>query len=821
LLHFVFVIYKGGLPACDKKFSIIINVMETGFEKITKPQHTLLACIAFIAGAGVIFGDFWLYYAVVAAILLFLLVYLDYKNRISAGFAVICLVIFTFSAIYAQFRIPEPDMLYSLAPKKLELQGQVVSNPNDNREDRTKFLFNVYKARKKGAKWHDVKAKTIVYVYDDERTFENIRLGDHLELTASVNKPFKATNPGQFDYEKYLNRRGVFTMSYVRDDGYTITRQAKGDIWALLGRLDKVRDDMMNIHARQLKSPKLELLGGMVFGDNAVPAPEDVRTDFLNSGLFHLLAASGMNVGIIFGLWYFLAGLFKLPFASRIVIGMVLVAVYSLLTGLPPSITRATLMLELALIAKLINRKTDNILILVMVCVLMLLYNPLTFTDVGFQLSFIVTLGLLLFIPILTEKTKPVPEYLSGAILVPFVAQVFVTPIQTFHFNNFPVYSLLANMLAVPFVGIISFAGFLGSIFSLIPMAGGYLCALADKIAEPFLGLLLYLAEYTAHLPNAVKYLPKPDIPTIAIFYTMLLTLFLCMKNNFSVKKQNVSVAILVLTLLLLVFKGHLIPNRNLELLFFDVGEGDAILMKTPQNSYMMVDTGPHGRYNPAQMAIVPYFRAKGIKKLDAVLLTHPDSDHIGGTLHILQYINVEKVLHNGVNKETKTYRALNEYISRNNLNKAVVGDGDVINIDEKVKIHVIRPDNTDPRSDNEDSLILYITYGNFSALLMGDCEAESLKFLKRVVKPPVTLLKVGHHGSDNSVNDEFLSFINPEIAVISVGNKFYRTKHPHPEVIWWLEDFNTRILRTDKDYAVKISTNGDKLGVKTFRGGF
>ncbi|NLF82460.1 MAG: hypothetical protein GX568_00555 [Candidatus Gastranaerophilales bacterium] len=119
----------------------------------------------------------------------------------------------------------------------------------------------------------------------------------------------------------------------------------------------------------------------------------------------------------------------------------------------------------------------------------------------------------------------------------------------------------------------------------MIPVIGRYICALADKIAEPFLGLLLYLAEYTAHLQNAVKYPPKPDILTIIIFYTMLLTLFLCMKNNFSVKKQNISVAILVLTLLLLVFKGHLIPNRNLELLFFDVGEGDAILMKTPQNS--------------------------------------------------------------------------------------------------------------------------------------------------------------------------------------------------------------------------------------------
>ena len=122
--------------------------METGFEKITKPQHTLLACIDLIAGAGVAFGDFWLYFAIAAAILLCLLAYLSYKNRISVGFAVVCLVIFTLSAIYALFRIPEPDMLYSLAPKKLELQGQVVRS-RDGREDRTKVHFPAYKPGRK------------------------------------------------------------------------------------------------------------------------------------------------------------------------------------------------------------------------------------------------------------------------------------------------------------------------------------------------------------------------------------------------------------------------------------------------------------------------------------------------------------------------------------------------------------------------------------------------------------------------------------------------------------------------------------------------
>ncbi len=785
-------------------------------EKLTKPQKTLLMCSAFITGTGIALAGDGTYVILTSLVLLLLLSFLLCKKYLSPLFALICIAVYVFSVFYTGYRTPEPDGLYSLAPKKLSMRGKVVNDPRDDLKSKTKFYFKVDEIYH-NQNWIPLKAKTIVYIYDKHRKFDEIKLGDRLELKGSVNPPYLATNPGEFDYGKYLNRKGIFTMTFVRYDNYSIVPDLEINLEFFLGKLNDIREKILNVHRKYLESPKIEILGGMVFGDHAVPAPDYVEKSFIKSGLLHLLAASGLNVGIIFGIWFFLASRAGLPFKLNIIVGMLLVGVYSLLTGLPPSITRAALMLEFILLGKLLDRQADNAILLVMVGALMLLFDPLMIANVSFQLSFIVTLGLLTFVPVLVEKSQPVPQFLAGAFWVPFVAQVFVAPIQAFHFKTFAPYSILANMLVVPFVGIISSSGFAGSILALIPLIGEKLCFLSDKIAEPFISLLLFISNFIAGLPDAILYIPKPNAVQITLFYSLLFIVFIVLKTNFAVKKHNIAVIILFSTLIMFTFKGSLFPDKRLEFMFFDVGEGDSALIKTPSQKYFLVDAGPPGNYSPAKTAIIPYLRKKGITKLNALVLTHPDNDHTGGTSYILENIGVDKLFHNGVKRKTYNYLKTQKTIDKIGVKSAVLLDKEKLNIDKNLQITVIRPEDTNKSIDNEDSLMLYIVYKDFSALLMADCEANSLSKLKNIVNPPVDLLKVGHHGSYNSVNEESTEYLNPGISVISVGKKGYHQKHPHPEVIRLLKQSGSKIFRTDRDFAVKISTDGYKIDYTTY----
>lgn len=278
---------------------------------------------------------------------------------------------------------------------------------------------------------------------------------------------------------------------------------------------------------------------------------------------------------------------------------------------------------------------------------------------------------------------------------------------------------------------------------------------------------------------------------------------------------MNITLLILLISLLIFTFKNNF--DKKLELVFFDVGQGDAIFIHTPDNKNILVDTGPGGRYTPAKSIIIPYLHGRGINSLDAAVLTHPDFDHIGGITAILKNINVKTVFHNGLNNNSKTCKKIKKYLIQNNIKTAGLIDGQELIFDKDVGIKAVIPPDIDKRTYNENSIILYITYGNFSALLTADCEAEALPEIKKYVKYPVSVLKVGHHGSDNSVNYDFLNYLKPDSAIISVGKRGYGYGHPDKEVLKDLNDFHVKTFRTDKEHAVTIISDGKKYIYKTF----
>ncbi len=794
-------VFRGKIQKEGYRYSIL---------DLTRTQKTFILCCLFIVGLASVFLG---YSIVIASFIAVLGLYLSSKNRISKNFFICCLLITAFAITYTNLRSPKPDMLYQSATSYLTFKGRVISKPVVS-NIKTKFEFKISEIKTEN-KWIKNSSKTLLNIYGVNKNFNRIEIGDVLQVHAKVKKPYEVRNPGQFDYGKYLKNKRIFTISYASRKKYKILEKPDAGMWWFLQSINRIREKVLEKHAKYLESPYLETLGGIVFGDNAVPPPSEVKESFIKSGLFHLLAASGLNVGLIFGIWYFIVQRLGASFAFSIISGGLLVFIYSFMTGLPPSILRAAGMLELALIGKLIDRESDNLTLLAFVAVVILLFDPLMINEVGFQMSFIVTLGLLLCVSPVISKIPKIPVVISGAIIIPLIAQCWVAPIQAFHFNTFALYSLPANILVVPFMGIISFSGFIGSILSFIPTIGDKFCLVADFIAKPFLALLLTVSDFFASLPDSLINLAKPHLFTILMFYLFLLVLFFAFKLNFKNKKNNITLGVIALMLLCQI--GFSDVNKDLSFVFFDVGEGDSILIRTPSKKHILVDTGRGHKYgySIAKMAIVPYLKDLGAKKIDLLVLTHPDSDHMGATVNLAENIKIEKIIHNGGINDSKTYRQMIKYIKKNKLNYELFKNNDYINIDKNLQIRAFQDKDLDKSHNNDNSIIMHIKYKDFSALLTADNEIETYKLLKKNIKQDIDLLKVGHHGSRNCLDKKMLNFLKPKIAVISVGKNQYG--HPHPQTTTLLKNHKIETYRTDKNKAVMIKTNGKKIDRFTF----
>lgn len=779
---------------------------------ISKVHKTFSVCIFFIAGIMALgLGCVWQF----AILPIVAICYLIYKKIFSVKFAVFCLAIFLVGVGYLAFRSPVPDDFSKFTGRKVFIMARVLSNPDVKQNYRGSLEIEVQKVyeNKKVVKTY---GKAILNVYDNSgrQRFRDLQLGDRIVFSSNVKIPREATNPGQFDYKKYLENQRIFTVLNTSYDSLKI-KPPNDFYWSFMQKINNLRSRSLRLHERVLDYPESDILGGIVFGSAAVPTPLEEKTDFINSGLYHLLAASGMNVGLIFGMWFFFASkLLKLPYRPSIAVGMFLVLVYMLMTAFPPSVMRAGLMVEFILIGKLIEREANNTILLVIVGTLLLLYEPLLIYDIGFQLSFIVTLGLLFCMPVLMEKTKTIPSYISASIIAPFVAQIWAAPVQVYHFNTFATYSLFANVLATPIFCVISTGGFIGSLFSFFPFIGERVCYIGDMITAPFLSLLINTSKYFSSLPSAVRYFGVPSTVSIFLFYLFIFVIIACIKTDFKNKKFNIIAVSVFLTLFVSIIYPYF--SRDLRIVYFDSGQSDAIFIQTPTQKNIVIDTGLPGKYNAAKLAMVPYLRDKGVNQIDAIILTHPDIDHTGGTADLIRNFEVKKIYTNGMRNTAKPYRQLERVIEKKNIKTFCILKTRNLQIDKNLTIKAIRVKPRDIDDTNENSIILYLKYKDFSGLFMGDSELDSLEGLKTAIQEPVDVLKVGHHGSYQSLSDDFLKFAKPQFAVISVGRK-NEYGHPNRETLDLLRKYHIKTCRTDRDMAVETVTDGEKIGILKF----
>ena len=782
--------------------------------------------------------------AVLAAFLIMIFgLFVILKNYLSPKLVLFWYFMFFFGFFNANLRIKNSDAIYQIAPQNAIIQGQIVSIPVNSSENKTKFFVQVAKVNYID-KSENINAKTLVTVYSKDKDISETRLkfniGDTYELKGKLRTPFKVSNPSQFDYGKYLRNFGVFTIFYADGNdckNLNNSGQAKplNLKWRFLQGLNNIRNDIIQTHAKYLKSPNLELLGGIVFGDDAIAPPEGLKASFRNSGLLHLLAASGMNVALIYGIWFFILRKLRVPFNISVLSGIFIIIFYAFMTGLGPSVIRATFMLIFILVGKLIDRDAHSISLLSFVALLMLIYNPAYINDVGFQLSFMVTFGLLVTAPVVFEKVKTLPNWLSGAIFVPLIAQIWIAPIQMYYFNSFSLYSIFANIAIMPFVTVISFGGFISAVLALIKPLANQICFLFDFVLNPVLNILVAISDYFSNLPHSLVQMPQPSVFQIFLYYIIVLLTTLL----FKIGKNKKMLLIIFFLFLILIISCVKFSDNKLETIAFDVQNADAFLIKTPKDKYFLIDSAKMGYRDgktQAKMIILEYLKDKGIKNIEGLIITHFDSDHAGGTVDLIENLNIKNVYVNSLSDKShlakKIYDCAKEKTKLTKNNEIIYSEGDLT---IKNFVANIQGD----KFENENSIITLISDKNFDELFMGDAGIIAFEKIKKYLPQNVEILKVGHHGAKNVINKAFLDRINPQVAIISTGLNNYG--HPNGVTLDILQShkvreeetrnrkqaearaaftLKTKVLRTDRQNSIKIDEEAGAYNIYSYSDG-
>lgn len=501
------------------------------------------------------------------------------------------------------------------------------------------------------------------------------------------------------------------------------------------------------------------------------------------------------------------------------------IALYTLLVGASPSVVRAAIMGGLYVLAAHLGRPRHALTLLGAAALAMTLWNPLLLWDVGFQLSFAATLGLILHAgPLQARLSNAVPGRVAAlfgeAILVTLVAQLWVAPILVHNFRQFSIVSLLANALIAPAQPAVMI---LGGSAALAGILWEPLGAALAWVAWPFLAWTIEVVNGLARLPGASLEVEPLGLIPAALYYGGLLSLSWLRQGLEAIRHALVArpsartlaigaVALLDVAIWTGVAQG---PDGYLHITFLDVGQGDAILIETPEGSAILVDGGPDpARLRTALGQELPF----GDRDLELVVLTHPQEDHLAGLLAALESYEVEMLLHAGQPCDTSVCDRFWAEAEASGAPLHEVKAGTRIETASGLSVEVLHPPGTHlmgtSADANNNSIVLRLVWGRLSVLLTGDIEEEAERVISRSGRElRSVVLKVPHHGSATSLSPPFLGRVSPQVAVISVGaDNTYG--HPAPSTLAKLEGI--AVLRTDAEGTIEIVSDGERYWVLT-----
>lgn len=638
----------------------------------------------------------------------------------------------------------------------------------------TKFKGIVYKKKinnDKTAFYIKGKEKIVINYYQE--LLEDINLGDEISVSGKIKVPSNNTVPNQFNYKRYLLNNNIFYT--VTAKSVTKTANNTNVIYYLKGKINE-RIDKITYANEYLK---IFILGDTSFLD------EETSKSYQQNGVSHLFSISGMHISLFAAIILYVMKRISYNNYYNYSIVISFLIFYSLLVGSSPSVIRSLTMYILFAINKLFNLKIKNLDIMCFVLTIMLIINPYYLYNISFQYSYLISFSLVLF----SYKLKSIKNKIMKSLYTSFISFLVSFPICIYNFYQVNVFSIILNIFLIPFVSIIIFP--LSLVCFIIPKL--------SVILNIFTSILQFISLTIYKYKIGQIVFSKPSIIIVLIYY-ILIYLFVYNKKN--------------IYLLIIIVSHKLYPliNSSFTVTYLDVGQGDSIFIKYPHNQgNILIDTGGivNSDYQVAINKTIPYLKSFGVTKLDYLILTHGDYDHMGDSNVLVNNFKVKNVVFNcgpinTLEKELNKLLKEKQIPSYYCINKISIKNN---------KLEFLNTKHYDNENDN--SNVIYTNYNNYRFLFMGDAGLSKEKdILKKYNLESIDFLKVGHHGSNTSSSEEFITNIHPKYSLISVG-KNNKYGHPKESVLEVLS--NSKVYRTDLNGSIEIKISNNKYMIKTY----
>lgn len=640
-----------------------------------------------------------------------------------------------------------------------------------------------------------------------------LRSGLTCMMDGQLVKPEANRNEHAFNYQLYLKRMEIHWI--FEPDSIHVT-DCHSSTASITDALQNLRASGIHIIENKFPETLASYAAALIFGERSLISEEADRS-YKQLGVVHLLAISGLHVGIIAGAAFFLCIRLGMTRESVIWTLFIFLPGYAVLSGANPPVIRAVIMAILLLSSKKWRIPLSTLDIFSISFILFLLFDPMLIYHIGFQLSYAVSFALTLSSGYFFQKNENVIFQMLNISVVSMLSSL---PILSYHFYEFSLISIAANLLFVPFYTLLLlpavFILFSISIMDLpiFPMAA----AGVDRIVQ----LSEKVAFAAGAFPYSVFLAGKPSSVGLIFIVSGILVFFV-------LREKKILLLKCALPLIIVLAVHSLIQKYSPygEVVFIDVGQGDSILIKLPYNQGVyMIDTGGQLKfpipewqkkrkpYSLGRDTLIPFLKSKGISRIDKLILTHSDTDHIGAANELMGELKISEILISPNSWEKPIMAEI--------VNKAFIENIKV----EEIKagygwknkagvFHFIYPFDDDYEG-NDDSLVLYASFGGMRWLFTGDLEsAGELEVASTYSRLEVDVLKIGHHGSRGSTSLPFVQLTKPRYAIISAG-KSNRYGHPHTEVLEILDMENIQILRTDEHGAIHYRFNSKGGTFKT-----
>ncbi len=786
--------------------------------------------LAFIAG--IILGEIFNFFPLATTLIILLLILIEpviirYYRIPSSSLLFLVMIIGMIYYQYSSNRISADDISHFNDTGELTLTGEV-SAPVKHYKDRIVVIIRA-KEIGEGTGLHPVSGYLRMAVYGDN---PDIQYGDIILAKVKLRRPGSFKNPGSFDYEKYLMRRCIRSTTSAKSQD--IKKIGVGG-WKILRYIYSVREDIRIKVLNSLDQGLSPIFMAMIIGETGY-ITDGIRDDFMYSGTTHILSISGSHLALVALLIFNLARVILLYMPSKFLLRMgeyiipsraaaaatiPPLILYTLITGSEVATVRSLIMASIYLIAIIIEREDDILNALAFAAVVILAWDPDALWDISFQLSFISVL----FIGLVLEnwskwknkdkedegdyridEASSIWQKIGSNLLLGLIisagTMIGTAPFVIYYFHQLPWVGIAANLVVSPVVGVFVLpVGLVSAFISYLFNTSGLFFSGLNNIVL----LIFYkIVHIFASIPLSDIHLSL-SLPSV-IFLLLLSIILMWSLRPLKGWRLCFTAAILIP---IITFESGIIHKKHGEIraVYLDVGQGDSSVIEFPDGKVMIIDGGGLlGDLDLGRAVVAPYLWENGIRKIDYLVSTHPQLDHMGGLNYLIERFRIGEVWTNGVSRETDFYKRFQHLIASKGLIVRHPKRGLETAITEDCRLLTLNPPEAEISDKlNNNSIVLSISCQGISFLFPGDIEGETERDL--VESGNIfqwNIIKVPHHGSRGSLDHSFIKRINPKVAVISVG-RYNPYGHPTDEAINTYRDLGAEVLRTDRDGAISI----------------